>query len=256
MAKKHLLLTIDLEEFDLPLEYGLEISKKEQFEISKKGLLRLLDLFKKHKIKATFFTTTNFGKKYPKEIKKIAKDHEIAYHGFSHSDNCKQKSTEYLLKGKKELEKIINKKIKGFRAPRFECQPYELIKKLKINYSSNLHPTWIPGRYNNIFKKRQIFKREGIKEIPISVMPIIRLPLSWLFFRNIPLIFTKLGVNLNTKYFMIYFHPWEFVNLSHLKIPKYIKKVTGKESIKKVEKFLIWCNKKDLKSTTISEYLN
>ena len=45
---KHILLTFDLEEFDLPLEFGHAISKEQIFEISKKGLKKARMVFMNH----------------------------------------------------------------------------------------------------------------------------------------------------------------------------------------------------------------
>ena len=130
---KSLLFTIDLEEFDMPKEHGIKISKKEEYDVSKKGLINLIKILDKHKIKTTFFTTTDFAKSNPSLIKKLSKIHEIAYHGYSHSENHKKISTKRLIQGKKELEKIIGKKVTGFRGPRFEFSNYKTLKKLNIN---------------------------------------------------------------------------------------------------------------------------
>ena len=40
---KYILLTFDVEEFDLPLEYGQAISLEQQLEIGKKGLDEIAD---------------------------------------------------------------------------------------------------------------------------------------------------------------------------------------------------------------------
>ena len=62
------LLNFDLEEFDLPLEYGEKISKNNQLEFSLKGLKKLVSLLDSQEIKATFFTTASFALKYPELI--------------------------------------------------------------------------------------------------------------------------------------------------------------------------------------------
>ena len=48
------LLSFDVEEFDMPFEYGKEISFAEQLEISVLGTQRILNILKKHQIVATF----------------------------------------------------------------------------------------------------------------------------------------------------------------------------------------------------------
>lgn len=47
-----ILLSFDIEEFDMPLEYGKDISFQDQMEISRKGTIIILDLLKKYQIKA------------------------------------------------------------------------------------------------------------------------------------------------------------------------------------------------------------
>jgi hypothetical protein len=55
------LLSFDIEEFDMPFEYKGEISFEQQISISQKGVERILDILKKHHAKATFFSTVVFA---------------------------------------------------------------------------------------------------------------------------------------------------------------------------------------------------
>jgi len=252
---KTILLTFDVEEFDLPREFGQKISEKESFEISNLGLNNLFELIEKDNIKATFFTTTNFAKKFPNLIKQIiAQGHEIASHGYSHSDNYLSDISKIKL-AKQELEKITKTKIKGFRAPRFAIKNVSKLHDFGFEYDSSLHPTFIPGRYNNLNKKRNTHKVENIIEIPISTLSIFRLPIFWLAFKNSPSFyhnfFTKINFN-SSDYTMLVFHPWEFTDLSEFNIPSYIKK----NPIEKLKKYLLFCRKKAYNFKTIQDYLN
>ena len=49
------LLSFDIEEFDMPLEYKGEIPFEKQISISQTGLERILDILKNIMLKATFF---------------------------------------------------------------------------------------------------------------------------------------------------------------------------------------------------------
>ncbi len=259
---KNLLLTFDVEEFSLPrVLYNLNLNKKE-LEISYKGLNKLLKILNKYKAKATFFTTAFFAKSYPKLIKKLSKTHEVALHGLYHTDNysvlSKQEAYKKIKEAKQILEKIINKKILGFRAPLFSPPNYDILKKLKFKYDSSLNPIFLPGNYNNFFKKRKIHKKQDVFVLPISATPLLRLPLSWIFFRNFGLIYAKICTKLcllDQKYIMLLFHPWEFINLNHLKIGKLIKRNTGEKLIKMLDLYLEWCNKNNIKNSTIKDYL-
>ena len=254
---KQILLTFDLEEFDLPLEFEQKISEKKMFEIPKEGLNNLLFLLDKYNIHATFFTTAIFAKKYPSLLKQISKKHEIACHGYEHSDSYIH-DIEKIQSAKKEIEKIIGRKIKGFRAPRFEIKNISELSEFGFEYDSSIHPTFIPGRYMNLFKKRKIHKISDVIEVPLSVLPIIRFSIFWIAFKNLPLFYSKIFTKLNflsNNYTMLYFHPWEFADLSTIKIPNYIKKKNGKELLKMLEKYILFCKKQGYEFETIENYL-
>ncbi|HLD11228.1 MAG TPA: polysaccharide deacetylase family protein [Candidatus Nanoarchaeia archaeon] len=236
---KKLWLTFDIEEFDLLKRYN---NKESIYEISKNGTINILNLLKETNIQATFFVTLSFAKKYPELILKIKEDgHEIGSHGYQHShDYSKLKNPiKYLKIAREELEKITKTRIIGFRAPNLKAPKYSIIKKAGFEYSSNLHPTFIPGYYNNLTKPTKPFIKNGIKEYPITVFPYLRLPLFWIAFRFLPLIYFNLAYRLNKNYFMLYFHPWEFINLNKIKqLPFTIRYNTGKKLIFKLKKFI------------------
>ena len=156
-------------------------------------------------------------------------------------------------KWKFKKQKIINKKINCFRAPRFQPPDYNILEKIGIIYDSSLHPTYIPGRYNHFFLKMEIFSKDGVKIIPLSVSPILRLPLFWLAFRNLPLFYSKYITNRNKKYACLVFHSWEFVNIKNIDLPLLIKRNTGERLIRKLQKYIN--NYKRYKFNIISSYL-
>ena len=250
---KTILLTFDVEEFDLPLEFGKQIEKEKQLDISKKGLDNLLSILKKHKVKATFFTTLEFAKNFPSLMKEMEKEgHEIASHGYYHSDNYKKDLSP--IKKAKEAKEKLGLQIHGFRAPRFQIKEIHKLHEIGFKYDSSIHPTWIPGRYFNLFKKRKIHKIQNIEEIPLSTLPIFRLPIFWIAFKNFPLTYSKIFTKLNflsSRYTMLYFHPWEFTNIKEFNLPKYIQK----NSLKKLEDYIIFCKNNDYKFLTIKDYL-
>lgn len=262
---KTLLLTFDVEEFSLPrVLYNIHLGKKE-LEISYEGLNNILKILDKNNIKATFFTTAVFAKAYPTLIKIIAKKHEIALHALDHTDDYSKFSDEEtykkLKKAKQIIEKIISKKIYGFRAPAFHTPSNKILEKLNLKYDSSLNPIYLPGNYNNFFKKRKPYKENNLIEIPLSATPILRLPLFWIVFRNLGLLYAKICTSLcflDQNHVMLLFHPWEFVDLNklNLNIGKLIKRNTGEKLINLLDKYLKWCNKKQIKSSTVKEYLS
>ena len=82
---RRILLSFDIEEFDIPEEYGEKIDETVKFEISYKGVKEILPILEKLKIKATFFVTANFAIHYKALIQEISHKNEIASHGFYHS---------------------------------------------------------------------------------------------------------------------------------------------------------------------------
>ncbi len=264
---KSLLLTFDVEEFVVPLELGLNVNIDEMYEISHRGLKEIYRLLKKSAINSTFFVTAKFAKKYPEILRELVDEgHEIALHGYQHSHNYRdmpEKETYYYLKKSKELiEELLEIRIHGFRAPRFRCPKYEILSRSNILYDSSYHPTYIPREYNNFFGPRTPFIKNEIKVIPISTTPIFRLPFSWIWFRNIGLNYSKLCTRLtliDQNYVNIYFHPWEFVNLEFYDFCRALPKLSirrgGKPLIEKLEKYINWCIKNDMRGQTIHKYL-
>ena len=233
-----LLLTFDLEEFDLPFEYNLKISKDEEIAIANEGLRTLLNILEKHAVKATFFTTAYYAENNPELIEQIVKSkHELASHLYFHSNY----NPEHIYMSKQKLEEISGVKIFGIRSPRLKPLNLEKIKNAGYLYDSSINPTYIPGRYNNFNSPRKLFKKNDVFILPFSVSTIFRFPLFWLSFKNIPLKFYLFFCNKALKrdgYLHLYFHPWEFANLDKFKIPYYIKKISGNKMSIKFEMFL------------------
>lgn len=260
---KSILLTFDIEEFDLPEEFGINIPENEMNRVSLEGTVKLLDLLKRHNIKATFFATAYFALKNKTLIRQIKKEgHEIAFHGYLHSHNYKKMSEKealyYLKKGKDQIEKIIKTKLIGFRAPKMMPPAYSVLKECGLKYDSSSHPTYVPQRYNYFFRTRKIMAKEGIIAIPVSVTPLIRLPFSWLWFRNLGPAYAKFCTSfslINTAFINIYFHPWDFVDLRSYRLPFLIKNNTGNKCLELLENYIIWCRKKGFVFETIGNYL-
>jgi hypothetical protein len=254
--KAKIILTFDLEEFDLPLEYDCPITEELQFSISKEGLSKLTDLLKQHKIRSTFFVTGNFCEKYPDTIKSLSENHEIASHAYWHS----RFDEEYLLRSKKILETTTGRKVKGFRMPLLQKIDYKKLTEADYKYDSSINPTYVPGRYNNFKLPRTPYKvgNSEIIEFPVSVSPAIRLPLSWFSFKSLPFFLFRFFCNSvirHDHYIHLYFHPWEFADIAQFNIPGFIKKPYGEKYYEKFNELLVWLGKKG-EFVTTSEFLD
>ena len=254
---KHVLLTFDLEECDIIRDY-CSIDKEQEFQITKQGLLRLLKLLDKYNLKTTFFTTSNFAKKFPDLTKKISeKGHEIACHGLSH-DDCYLSENDFknIVIAKNEIELITGEKVLGFRAPRFEIK--KIHKLQEFTYDSSIHPTFIPGKYQNLSAKTKIHNIGELIEIPPSTLPLIRLPIFWIAFKNLPQLYAKTFTKLNflfSDYTMIILHPWEFADISNFNLPKIVSKKSGFSLINLLERYILFCKKNKYSFNTIKNYL-
>lgn len=248
-----ILLSFDVEEFDIPLEYGIRISKEEQFNVGLQGLERVSSIIEKYNIRVTFFVTASFALRYPEKIRMLAAKHEIASHGFTHTGFADGD----LEKSRKILEEITGTGVIGFRSPRMKKFPDKLLIDAGYKYNSSENPTYIPGRYNNFFSPKTIYKTsDGLISVPASVSPLIRFPLFWLSFKNIPFHafnFLASWTLWNDSCLNLYFHPWEFTDLTAYKLPTFIKRVHGQKHLNRLEMLIISLKKKAV-FTTLGDY--
>ena len=233
----NIILSFDVEEFDIPLEYNKNILLAEQMEIGKRGLDALIPIWEKYKTPTTLFTTALFAQQFPDTIKALAATHEIASHTFYHS-NFENK---HLLQSKIALEEITGKTIAGLRMPRMRYVAMDDVLAAGYAYDSSINPTYLPGRYNNFHLPRTVYNQENVIRIPASVSPIIRLPLFWLGFKNYPYwLFLQLCKQTIKKdgYVNLYFHPWEFTPIDDYNLPGYVKKHSGAVLLNRLERLI------------------
>jgi peptidoglycan/xylan/chitin deacetylase (PgdA/CDA1 family) len=84
---------------------------------------RILNLFSRFRVRATFFVLGYIAEKNPELLKMIFQEgHEIASHGYGHLQVYKQTKEEFLqdlLYSKNLLEGIVGEKVVGYRAPQW-----------------------------------------------------------------------------------------------------------------------------------------
>lgn len=243
----------------MPFEYGKNISFEDQMAISIQGSNIILDLLKKHQFKATFFSTATFAIHAPQIIERIKNEgHELASHGYYHS----KFDHKDLLASKLKLEELFGAEIVGFRMPRMKPVDDQAIAAAGYVYNSSINPTWLPGRYNNLHVSRTFFPLGNVMQLPASVSPFMRIPLFWLSFHNFPLwLYQYLAKRTYRKdgYLNLYFHPWEFIDLSNAEkygFPHYVSKNSGQAMISRMDSFMEWINKQGYKNCTIHEFIN
>lgn len=254
-----ILLSFDIEEFDIPFEYNRTIDIKDQIALSSEGTTRILDLLAKYAVKATFFCTANFADHAPAIIQRIiAEGHEVASHGYYHSDF----KNEHLLQSKNALEKLAGpRQVTGFRMARMMPVDENEIAKAGYTYNTSINPTYLPGRYNNFHRPRTHFMEKGVLQIPASVSPVFRIPLFWLSFHNFPLpVYKQLckWTYSKDKYLNLYFHPWEFIDLNdkdRFGFPSYMMKNTGEKMTARLDSLIQWMTRQQYPFGTFKSFI-
>jgi glycosyltransferase involved in cell wall biosynthesis len=238
------LLSFDAEEFDLPGEYGHPIPRDQQFAVARDATRRMLDLLGHAPARATIFTTADFAESSPDLIREcVAHGHEIASHGASHS----RLRPRDLLDSRRRLEAITGVPVRGFRSPRMAPVDPRQLRDAGYTYDSSLHPTWIPGRYNNLRSPRRPFQTDGLVRIPPSTTPLLRFPLFWLAFKNIPGSVYRTA----TRRVLdadgcaaLYFHPWELADLRSFGLPAYVRRIDGQAFAVRLTRYLRWLSRR------------
>ncbi len=249
---RSILLSFDVEEFDMPLEYGRPLSITEQMAVGMSGLQAISPILSDKDIKATLFTTAHFAAYFPDQIKELSEKHEIASHTYYHS----KFETKDLRNSKSKLEELTGKSITGLRMPRMMPVSVDAVKNAGYSYDASIHPTWLPGRYNNLYLPKTSYFDNELLRIPVSVSPTLRIPLFWLSFKNFPFeYYRKLAIKTlrNDGVLSLYFHPWEFVDISGYGLPRYTRSICGADLVERLQK-LLTSLKKEGEFLTMQEY--
>jgi peptidoglycan/xylan/chitin deacetylase (PgdA/CDA1 family) len=252
VSRPQILVSFDLEEFDVPEEYGQVLDDAEKLRVGCEGLDAVLAMLDRLDIPATFFITAHFAENFPDRLRHMAKRYEIASHGYYHG----RFELDDLTSSRQVLRQITGQPIAGFRMARLQPVSEGAIVAAGYRYNSSMNPTYLPGRYNHFFQPRLAYRSGALLNIPVSVTPLIRFPLFWLSFKNLPLWLYKLlsAWNIQTdRQLNLYFHPWEFANIQSYQLPQYIRQPCGPALITKLEKYLRWLDRQG-KLITFSQF--
>lgn len=222
------------------------------------GIDKLLNVFEEHELKATFFVTGEMAQKHPEKIKTVTKGgHEVACHGLYHEKNeCLLRMEEQSARIEKAMniiENVTGQKPLGFRAPclRANKTTLQILSVMRCLYDSSFLPMFIPGYYGSLsFKLKPhyvLFNSRKILEIPVSTNPIVPLPLSASWMRNLGLPWIKFGVK---RLFslgcpvMFYIHPRDVLLLPLTQgVPWHVYRNVGNRSLKMLDELLSYVEK-------------
>jgi polysaccharide deacetylase family protein (PEP-CTERM system associated) len=190
---------------------------------------KILDLFSKSEINATFFILGYIAQKYPELVKEIASlGHEIATHGHAHQLVYRQSPQEFredLKRAIGVIENISHQKVLGYRAPYWTITKksiwaLDILLEEGLKYDSSIFPmkTYLYGipeapLYPYIVKENNgnkliefppsVITKMGIK-IPVAGGFYMRLLPSWLIRSG----FRKINKEKHST--IVYIHPPEF----------------------------------------------
>lgn len=232
------LLSFDLEEFDIVREFGGEIDDDQLMRVSVAGCESLLALLDLHQVTCTFFITAYFAERNEKLVRQIARRHETASHGYEHS----RFEDADLAKSKASLERITEQPVVGFRRARLAETNMQAVVDAGYRYDSSMNPTWLPGRYNHLNEPRRIHRvHPQLVQLPISTMPWTRFPIFWLSLKNLPvgaMSWMSRRAAASDGYFTTFTHPWEFADLSPWPLPGYVRRTHGERWLDKLGRLI------------------
>lgn len=103
------------------------------------GTIRLLNLFKKYKLKTSFFIPGHSIETFPDEMKRVADEgHEIGAHGYLHENPIAmtpEQEEAVLAKSIDVIEKLCGKKPRGYVAPWWEMSEHTAALLLKYGFT-------------------------------------------------------------------------------------------------------------------------
>jgi polysaccharide deacetylase family protein (PEP-CTERM system associated) len=188
---------------------------------------RVLDLFAKAGIKATFFTLGWVARTQPALVRRIvAEGHELGSHGMEHVQAHTQTPEQFradVRATKRILEDVSGQAVRGYRAATFSIGAsnlwaFDVLAEEGHVYSSSVNPIrhdlyGMPDAPRFAFRPRA---DQALVEIPITTVRIgsRNLPCGGGgFFRLLPYIWSRWAIGrvnaADRKSGIFYFHPWE-----------------------------------------------
>lgn len=189
---------------------------------------RILNLFDKAGVKATFFTLGWVAERSPGLVRRISDSgHEVASHGYSHQliyNQTPDVFREETIRSKAILEDILGKPVTGYRAASYSITnqsrwALDILAEQGFTWDSSIFPVHhdrygMPGTPR--WPHRLITdKGHELAEFPLSTLklPGYTLPIAGGgYFRLFPYWFSRFGlgsINRQGKPFVFYLHPWE-----------------------------------------------
>ncbi len=187
--------------------------------------MRLLDLFDRFSVKATFFVLGWIAERHPALIKEIEeRGHEVGIHGYNHKPVHELTPSEFRVdieKSVKIVRDIIGQPVYGYRAPMFSIVEkslwaLDILSELGLQYDSSVYPVSLHPEYGIKNQKLELYPHSAtLTEVPLSCATIggMNIPCGgggnfrlypYPLFRK--LVQTCIGQG---RPLIFYLHPWE-----------------------------------------------
>jgi len=249
-------LSVDLEFFQHAPAYRTAAGTADEPAIGREGVDFLLDAFERAGATATFFAVSDIVAEHSEMLEKVAERHELGSHTHSHrhlTDLSTDERRDELGNSKERLEAATGADVIGFRAPSFDIADdhFSILAETGYAYDSSVVPcrsipgwyggewdTWRPSPTSTI----QTGAPAELTEVPVAVMPGLRLPLTGTWIRFFGVRYTILGMKLLARRGIapvLYVHPWELVGLPEIEgVPSRVYFRSGAYMRRAVERIL------------------
>lgn len=196
------------------------------------NIRKILDLFRTHNVKSTFFILGWVADHFPEVVEMIdAEGHEIGTHGYYHNlltNMTPDQFEEDLEKSLTAISRHTRQRIIGHRASNFTIVEstlwaLEILAKYGIEYDSSIFPIkrerYGIAKYPNRLPHRLLFEdSSSMVEVPLSTLGLGNklIPISGGgYLRLYPTSVTERYIDSRNQRglpAMVYFHPWELDN--------------------------------------------
>ena len=227
MKKKLNVLTVDVEDYFHVEAFASSIAVADwpEYELRvENSVERILELFSRYQVKATFFILGWVAEKTPGLAGRIAgAGHEIGCHGYAHQHILRQTPAEFredVRRARRMLIDQTGQAVECYRAPSFSITKktlwaLDILAEEGFTIDSSIFPAQ-HDLYGIADAPRFLHKRNGLFEFPPSTILKAGTRVGVAgggYLRLFPYRFTRWAIrHINEKEgqpAMVYFHPWE-----------------------------------------------
>lgn len=187
---------------------------------------RILELFARRGVRATFFTLGWVAERFPALVREIsAAGHELASHGFGHERLTTLSRDEFrsgIVRTKHLLEDVSGVQVLGYRAPSYSVGPTTLWAHAELAHAGYRYSSSVVPIHHDLYgmpaAPRFPFIAEGSGIVEVPVTTVHAWGRNWPcggggYFRLLPYPVFRRGLNrVNRREGrpgVFYFHPWE-----------------------------------------------